>query len=74
VFSQTYQIQGQLSGWTYIQEKSFSDSQLGFRYIPVLSLEKSIDRNSIVDLEASLKVIASERFRSVEKMARSGQL
>jgi len=52
--SQTHEIQGQLSGWMTAKRNQSSEAQIGFRYIPGLSINKTIAGDYSVDTELSL--------------------
>ncbi len=64
VSAQTTDLRGQLSGWTYIDESSLSESRFGIRYIPSLSLEKQINNELVIDSELSLNIYGSGTFDS----------
>ncbi|MFQ5864925.1 MAG: outer membrane lipoprotein-sorting protein [bacterium] len=74
VSSQTTDLQGQLSGWTYLRESSLSESQFGLRYIPTLSVEKRINDELVVDSELSLKTFGSGTFDSPDEMVDNGEV
>lgn len=54
---QSIGFQGQLSGWTTINADKFSESQMGIRYIPNLTLQRSLSESWIVDTELSVNTL-----------------
>ncbi len=74
VSAQTTDLQGQLSGWIYIDESSLSKGQFGFRYIPALSLEKYIDDEMVIDSELSANVFGWAGFDAVERIDENSDL
>ncbi|GAI27145.1 unnamed protein product, partial [marine sediment metagenome] len=42
---QTFELKGLVSGWTTVNADSITEPQLGLRYIPEFSIEKSLSQN-----------------------------
>ncbi len=71
---QTTLLRGQLSGWSFVSEKSWSDGQVGLRYIPEFSIEEIVSDKAAVDMEISLNAFGSEKFDSKDSFFDNGKL
>ena len=66
LFSQTVNLKGEATAWTYLHETSLSESQLGARYIPTLSIFHEIQPEFRLDVEASIRALGIGTFGSPE--------
>lgn len=72
--SQDSQFRGQLSGWVWGNFESPVISQVGFRYIPELSIKKSIRDGLFMDLELSLDTFAAGNFVNGNNLDLTGKI
>lgn len=68
VFSQTATLNGQLSGWVTGDQGNSLISQAGFRYIPELFIEKSLNNHLLGDAAISLNTFATSNFYGWESL------
>ena len=73
-YSQPLELQGQLSGWTVVTKNKSIESQIGIRYIPALSLEKSFTNGLTIDSELSANAFGTRQFHSLEKSASGSKI
>lgn len=73
-FSQSLEILHQLSGWTVVNRSQSTEAQTGFRYLPTLSLRKTLPGNFNFDSEFSVNSFAVGRFHSSNKAEISREL
>ncbi|MFC2165007.1 hypothetical protein ACFLT2_08435 [Acidobacteriota bacterium] len=64
VFSQTIGIRGMLFGWLTANFSGKTEGQLGVRYLPELSFEKSLPNSSSLDAMFSLSAYGTSLFRA----------
>lgn len=58
-FSQTLNVKGQLSTWVILNDQGSSTALLGLRYLPTLTIDKSLPAERRVDAELSMNAYAS---------------
>ena len=73
-FSQSIDLQGQLSAWLTNNPEQIFDTQLGIRYIPTISVEKYISDDYLIDAEISINTFGSVFFQSSNKPEDDGRL
>lgn len=74
LFSNTYKIEGILSGWCIFNNNRQSQTQLGLRYIPAFSIKKLLSKRFTFDLELSLNAYGSGQFNSLDNIQTDGQI
>jgi hypothetical protein len=74
VLSQTISWQGQLSGWLTGNQSELPISQVGFRYIPDVFIEKRFNNNLLGDAEISFNAFATGNFNAIESFSKNGKL
>jgi hypothetical protein len=70
---QSIGFQGQLSGWTTINGNKLSESQLGIRYIPNLTLQRTLSESWIVDTELSVNTFGSGQMHGGQEFQTDGK-
>ncbi|MDZ7335363.1 MAG: hypothetical protein ONB32_09390 [candidate division KSB1 bacterium] len=65
--AQTWDHRGQLSGWTTINGKQIDRSEVGLRYLPELSIERSLSCSFSFSSDMALNVFGSGRFEGWNK-------
>jgi len=73
-FSQTFRLQGQLSGWAIVTLDQSSMTQGGLRYIPGLSIGKEIKKKYTLDAEFSANIYASGLSHSFNDVETEGRI
>jgi len=73
-FAQQLEFQGQLSGWAAASQAGSSNFQLGLRYIPTLSLTKSLADSSALDAEISVDTYAAAMGPGMGHLGTSGKV
>ncbi len=73
VFSQTITWHGQLSGWLTGNQGKSLISQAGFRYIPDVFIEKTLNSYLLGDAEISLNTFATGNFNGWERLGTKGK-
>lgn len=74
VFSQTITWHGQLSGWLTGNQGNSLITQAGFRYIPDVFIEKTLNSQLLADAEISLNTYATGNFNDWENPETEGKL
>ena len=74
VFSQTVTWNGQLSGWLTGNQGKSLISQGGFRYIPDVFIEKTLNSHLLCDAVISLNTFATGNFKGWENPSIEGKL
>src|SRR4030042_3837513 len=72
-FSQQVEFQGQLSGWAAASRDGSSSLQFGLRYIPTLSLSKSLDSSYALDAEISVNTYGAAMGPGLGSLGTSGK-
>ena len=72
-FSQPIDLKGQLSGWLVIDDSVFTETKFGIRYVPGLSLKKSITNKHAFDLELSLNTYRSGQVHVMKNIKLTGK-
>ena len=72
--TQTYGLQGQLSGWVTFTENESSPTQVGLRYIPDLHISKSVSRAFSIDAELSLNSYGTGLFHDLNDIETDGKI
>jgi len=73
-FAQSMHVQGQLSSWTTVNTDKIDNSQIGLRYIPALSLEKTLSDTYTLDTEFSLNTYGSGQFSGWDELETANKL
>lgn len=73
-FSQSIDLQGQLSGWMIINENASTETQVGIRYISGLFLEQAITDKHSLDIEISLNAYRSGQYYAQNKFESEGKI
>jgi hypothetical protein len=71
---QTIGWQGQLSGWVTVNPGQSFQTQIGLRYIPDLSIEKTISEKYALNSEISLNSFGSSLLHSFDDIDTAGKL
>jgi hypothetical protein len=74
VFSQSFRLAGQLSGWMTMNPSNSWATQLGVRYLPEMDVEKSLSQKLSLDASLSLNVNGSAWIYSREEIDTFGKL
>lgn len=74
LFSQTFGLQGQISGWVTVNPKMKDEAQIGLRYIPELSIEKRISDNFSLDAEISFNSYGTGFFQQSQEFKTDGKV
>ena len=72
--TQTIGLQGQLSGWMSVNTDRSNETQLGIRYIPALSINKTLSKNHSLDAEISLNSYGTDLIRAINDMDTNGKI
>ena len=72
--AQTFELRGQLSGWTAASRAGSSNFQFGFRYIPTLSFAKPFARSITLDAEISVNTYAAATGPGMGHLGTSGKV
>jgi len=72
-FSQSIDLKGQLSGWLVIDDSVFTETKFGIRYVPGLSVKKSITDKHALDLEFSLNTYQSGHVHVMKNIKLTGK-
>lgn len=72
--AQTFELEGQLSGWMTINPNQSFKTQVGLRYIPVLSIEKSISEKYSIDTEISLNTYGAGLIHTFDNIDTDGKV
>ncbi|HEX9971955.1 MAG TPA: hypothetical protein VGD14_07795 [bacterium] len=73
-FAQSIDFQGQLSGWMTVNGKQVDKSQLGLRYLPELSFEKSLAKGLTLNMDISINSYGSGQFNGWSKIDTDGRI
>ena len=74
LYAQNLELQGQLSAWGTVNADQVSESQTGVRYIPELSLTKSVTPSLTLDSEMSFNIFGSGQFHQSEDFETNSDL
>jgi len=74
VFPQTYGFQGQLSAWIAGNNGEDSKMYIGLRYIPIISIEKSLAKKYTIDAEFSLNAYGTGQVHSFDNIETDGEI
>jgi hypothetical protein len=74
VFSQTLGLKGQLSGWVTINPEPSFETQIGLRYIPGLSIEKTIYEKYLIDTDISVNTYGYSLIHSSDDIDTDGKI
>ncbi|MFQ5628827.1 MAG: hypothetical protein ACE5I1_08705 [bacterium] len=72
--AQTTSLRGQLSGWTFLQDQSFEDSQIGLRYIPEVGVTKSLGQELAIDAAVSWKWLGAGSFETPDGVWKQSEI
>lgn len=72
--SQTYEVQGQLSGWVTYNEDDSSHTQVGLRYIPSLFMSKDVTGKHSIDAELSLNSYGTGIMHELNDIETDGKI
>ena len=73
-YSQTFGLQGQLSGWTTVNPEQSFEILIGLRYIPVVSIEKNVSEKYSFDAEVSLNMYGSSLIHTADDIATESKI
>lgn len=73
-YPQNLGLRGQLSGWMTVNADKISESQLGIRYLPGLSMEKPISNNLSLDSEVSFNTFGTGQFHGFKDLETNGRI
>jgi hypothetical protein len=73
-FGQSFDFNGQLSGWMTVNGKQVNKSQLGIRYLPELSVERSLANGLTINTDISFNNCCSGQFDGWKKMNIDGSV
>lgn len=73
-FSQTLDVQGQLSAWVILNDQSSSTAVLGLRYLPTLTIDKPLPGERRVDAELSMNAYASTPVGDSDDLSASAKV
>ena len=73
-FAQSIDFRGQISGWMTVNGRQVDKSQLGVRYLPELSLEKSLTKALTISADISLNSYGSGQFNGWNKFDTDGRI
>jgi hypothetical protein len=71
ILSQSLDLRGQFSSWLIFSD---GDNQFGIRYLPNLSIEKSLKNDRAINLEVSLNTYRSGQFDSINHLDSKGEI
>ena len=71
---QTFELKGLVSGWTTANADSITEPQLGLRYIPEFSIEKSLSQNYSLYFDLSLNSYGTARVHSLDEVQTDGDI
>jgi hypothetical protein len=74
VFPQTLGLQGQLSGWMTVNPDPSFETQIGLRYIPGLSIEKTCYEKYLIDSEISLNTYGYSLIHTLDEIETDGEV
>ena len=74
VMSQTYDVQGQLSGWVMYSEETSSHTHVGLRYIPGLFISRHVTGEHSIDAELSLNSYGTGLIHELDDMETDGKI
>lgn len=74
LYPQTFGFQGQVSGWMTINADRLSESQVGLRYIPNLSIQRSVSMNWALDMELSVNTFGTGQSNGSNSIQTDGDL
>jgi hypothetical protein len=72
--SQSYGLEGQLSGWMTVNPERSFQSQIGLRYIPALSIGKEISEKYTLDSELSLNTYGAGLISPFDSININGKI
>jgi len=71
---QTFELKGLVSGWTTVNAASITEPQLGLRYIPEFSIEKSLSQNYSLYFDLSLNSYGTAHVHSLDEVQTDGDI
>jgi hypothetical protein len=74
VLPQQMDFRGQASAWTTLKSIELNDTQIGLRYIPELSIQKTISRGYSLDAEVSFNAYGSGLFHCLDDVEKDGRI
>jgi len=74
LLSQNFGLRGMLSGWITVNTNKANKPQLGLRYIPEFSLEKSLSQKYTFDIEFSLNAYGTGQVHSLDDIRTDGDI
>lgn len=72
--SQSFGLEGQLSGWMVVNPEQSFRSQTGLRYIPKLSIRKEINEKYAIDSEVSVNTYGAGMIYPFDSISTNGKI